>query len=168
MMGKKSVSDILKTAILLERNSNIFYSTVAKQTSIEAVREIFLMLAEEEKDHIDFLSQQYAYYEKNNSFLQNKFIEKPNNTDITQILTPKIKNQIMAASFEAAAISAAIDFENRSIEIYSNRSKTSSDPYEKKMYQTLADWEKTHHRFLHRLNEDLKEKIWNDNKFWPF
>jgi len=27
---------------------------------------------------------------------------------------------------------------------------------------------KTHHHLLHKLNEDLKEQIWNDNSFWPF
>jgi hypothetical protein len=39
---------------------------------------------------------------------------------------------------------------------------------EKEAYQMLADWESGHHRLLHRLNEDLKEQIWNDNSFWPF
>ena len=75
---------------------------------------------------------------------------------------------IVLGGFEAAAISAAIDFENRAIEVYTNRAKEATDSNEKEMYQMLADWEKTHHRLLYNLNEDLKEQIWNDNNFWPF
>jgi rubrerythrin len=52
--------------------------------------------------------------------------------------------------------------------VYSSRAKEATDENEKEMYQMLADWEKTHHTLLHRLNEDLKEQIWNDNQFWPF
>jgi rubrerythrin len=85
-----------------------------------------------------------------------------------EILTEQIKKEISAASFEAAAISAAIDFENRAIEIYSKRAEEATDLNEKALYQMLADWEKTHHHLLHKLNEDLKEQIWNDNNFWPF
>jgi len=32
----------------------------------------------------------------------------------------------------------------------------------------LADWEKGHHYWLHKINEDLKEQVWYDNNFWPF
>ncbi len=69
---------------------------------------------------------------------------------------------------EAAAISAAIDFENRAIKVYQGRADETTDPNEKAMYQMLADWERTHHHLLHKLNEDLKEQVWHDNNFWPF
>jgi len=59
-----------------------------------------------------------------------------------KFLTEKVKSEISAAGFEAAAISAAIDFENRAIEVYSSRAKEATDSNEKEMYQMLADWEK--------------------------
>jgi len=167
-MEQTSATDILKTAILLERRGKAFYSTIAKQTGSAAVRKIFTMMAEEEDEHINFLSRQFANYEKNNAFLMNEASAPVDDTAVVEILTKEIKKQITAASFEAAAISAAIDFENRAIEIYSTRAKAATDTNEKAMYQMLADWEKTHHHLLHRLNEDLKEEIWNDNNFWPF
>ncbi len=167
-METKSASDILKTAILLERRGKAFYSNIAKQTESEAVRKIFTMMAEEEDEHIGFLSRQFANYEKNHEFLKNEPANQVDDTDAVEILTKEIKAQISAASFEAAAISAAIDFETRAIEVYSSRAETATDPNETEMYQMLADWEKTHHHLLHRLNEDLKEDIWNDNNFWPF
>lgn len=89
-------------------------------------------------------------------------------TDAVMILSEKIKKEISAAGFEAAAISAAIDFENNAIAVYSQRAQEATDPNEKAMYHMLAEWEKGHHHLLHKLNEDLKEQIWNDNNFWPF
>ena len=56
------------------------------------------------------------------------------------------------------AISAAIDFENRAIEIYQGRANGATDLNEKEMYQTLADWERTHFHMLHKIDEELKEQ----------
>ena len=80
----------------------------------------------------------------------------------------KVKDEISAAGFEAAAISAAIDFENRAVEVYQARADEADDPNEKETYQMLADWERTHHRLLYKLDEDLREQVWYDHNFWPF
>lgn len=167
-MEKKSPTDILKTAILLERRGKAFYSQIARQTESKSVKKIFEMMAEEEDDHIDFLSKQFKHYEKNQEFVKNTPADHVDDTDVVKILSEEIKKEISAASFEAAAISAAIDFENRAVEIYSTRAAEATDPNEKETYQMLADWEKTHHQLLHKLNEDLKEQVWYDNNFWLF
>ena len=164
----KSAEDILKTAILLERRGKAFYTTAARQTESEAARKIFTMMAEEEEEHITFLSRQFADYQKNGKFSKIDIDEPVDDTEVVMILSEQVKKEISAAGFEAAAISAAIDFENRAIEVYQGRADEATDQNEKEMYQMLADWERTHHHLLHRLNEDLKEQIWNDNSFWPF
>ena len=51
-MEKKSATDILKTAILLERRGKAFYSNIARQTQSEAVRKIFTMMAEEVREYM--------------------------------------------------------------------------------------------------------------------
>jgi len=168
MEAKKSATDILKTAILLERRGKAFYTLVARQTESSSARRIFEMMAEEEDAHVAFLSKQFAHYEKNHEFLKNEEHQDVDDTEAVMILSEQIKKEISAAGFEAAAISAAIDFENRAIEVYSSRAAEATDPNEKDMYQMLADWEKGHHKLLHHLNEDLKEQVWNDNNFWPF
>lgn len=159
--------NVLKTAILLERRGQAFYTHAASMSENSSVKKIFEMMAEEENAHIDFLVTQFKSFSDLNRFLE---IKDPieDNDDSMEILTEKVKTEISAAGFEAAAISAAIDFENRAIEVYSNRAIEASDPNEKEMYKMLADWEKAHHHLLYKLNEDLKEKIWNDNSFWPF
>jgi len=167
-MEQSKALDILKTAILLERRGKAFYSNVAEKTESPAAKKIFTMMAEEEDEHIKFLSRQFANYVKNHQFAKNDTEAPVDDTDAVKILSEEMKKEISAASFEAAAICAAIDFENRAIQVYSDRATEATDPHEKEMYQMLADWEKGHHKLLHQLNEDLKQQIWNDNQFWPF
>ena len=113
-MGK-SAEDVLKTAILLERRGKAFYTTAARQTESEAARKIFTMMADEEDEHIEFLSKQFAEYNKNGKFSKNDVEEPVDDTEAVMILSEKVKKEISAAGFEAAAISAALDFENRAI-----------------------------------------------------
>ncbi len=159
--------DVLKTAILLERRGKAFYTQAARQSESKSAKKIFEMMAEEEDEHIEFLTRQFKNYHEHHEFLKSDPAPEEDET-VVEILSEKIRNEINAAGFEAAAISAAIDFENRAIDIYSKRAEEATDPNEKEMYQMLADWEKGHHHLLYKLNEDLKEEIWNDNNFWPF
>lgn len=160
--------DILKQAILLERRGKAFYTQVAQQTSNPDVKAIFEIMAKEEDLHEKYLSGQYKAYEKEGRFTA---LDLPKETDdgiASMVLNKEMKGSIEAASFEAAAISAAIDMENKAIKIYADQAEAATDPKEKELYQWLSDWEKTHHKILHQLDEDLKERIWNDNQFWPF
>ncbi len=159
--------EVLKTAILLERRGKAFYTQAARQTESKSAKKIFEMMAEEEDEHIEFLTKQFKNYVEHHEFLKTDPAPDEDET-VVEILSKKIRSEINAAGYEAAAISAAIDFENRAIKIYSDRAEEATDPNEKDMYQMLADWEKGHHHLLHRLSEDLKEDIWNDNNFWPF
>ena len=165
---KESAEDILKTAILLERRGKAFYTTAARETKSDAVRRIFVMMADEEEEHIAFLSRQFAEYKKSGKFAENAIVHPANDEAAATILSDQVKKEISAADFEAAAISAAIDFENRAVDVYQSRANETADPNEKEMYQMLADWERTHFRLLHKVNEELKEQIWYDNNFWPF
>jgi len=166
-METKTASDILKTAILMERRGKAFYEKVAEQTQSMDVRNIFNIMAEEENSHIEFLSKQFSSYEKNKTFAKNDF-HTADDQIAKMILNKDIKKQISAAGFEAAAISAAIDMENKAIEVYSSRAKESTDESEKELFNFLANWEKGHLKMLMELNKELMEQVWYDNSFWPF
>lgn len=169
VMANKTATDILKEAILLERRGKAFYSTVARQTQSEAARKIFTMMAEEEDDHIRFLSEQFSHYEKEGSFKENEGGNQHTDDEVAmKVLSADMMKEIEAAGFEAAAISAAMDFETRAVKIYSERAAEANDTNEKEMYAMLAEWEKGHHHWLHKMNEELKEQVWFDNNFWPF
>lgn len=167
-MENTKALDILKTAILLEKRGRAFYEKMAEQTQSPEARKIFTTMAEEEKAHIEFLSVQYSHYAKDGNFLKPQTNESDLEDDSHLVMTPQLVKEISAASFEAAAISAAMDFETRAVELYANRAKEATDPNEKELYGWLARWESGHHKILFDLNEALKENIWNDNHFWPF
>lgn len=168
-MNKEKALDILKTAILLERRGKSFYTQVAQHTQVPEVKEIFTFMAEEEQTHIDFLSEAYKELNEKESFSKQVLADSsPNEDVVNKILDIGIKDKINAASYEAAAIAAAIDMENRAIKVYSERADEAEDQNEKELYQWLADWEKDHHKVLMDMNKELMESIWYDNQFWPF
>lgn len=168
-MTSNTVTDILKKAVIMEARGKALYAKVAEQTTSEGVKKVFHAMAEEEQLHIEFLQKQLAHYQKTGKFDQNELDRASGDDSIANtILTDSIISEISGAGFEAAAISAAIDMENKSIEVYSARAKEASDPNEKELYEWLANWEKGHHKLLIELNRQLTEQVWYDNNFWPF
>jgi len=167
-METKTTTDILKTALLMERRGKAFYEKVAGNTPNAEVKKIFTLMAEEEQTHIDFLSKQFATFSKNKSFGKEQLKGPGSELAAKLILSPEIKKSISAAGFEAAAISSAIDMETKAIEVYTQWADEATDPNEKELFHWLANWEKGHHKILHQLDEELKESIWYDNQFWPF
>ena len=167
-MEAQKVIDILKQAILLEKRGYSFYTTVAEQAKDPDIKNIFTIMAEEETTHVKFLSDQFASYEKNHKFLKVNLPDLANEKIATLVLSEEIKKKISAAGFEAAAIAAAIDMEKRAIEIYSSQAEAATDDNEKHLYAWLSEWEKSHLKILTNLDNELKEKIWFDNQFWPF
>ena len=63
-MEEPKTLDILKVAILLERRGKAFYKKVSQQTDNEDVKNIFEIMANEEDEHIKFLTEQYLNYSK--------------------------------------------------------------------------------------------------------
>lgn len=160
--------EILKRAILMEKRGFAFYSSIAEKTDSPDVKKIFEIMAKEEVYHVQFLSEQFADYMKNKAFSKKDYKVSDEESISKMILSKDIKKQISAASFEAAAISAAIDFETKAVEVYAKQAEETKDPNEKDLYIMLANWERTHYKILFDLDKDLKESIWDDNSFWPY
>lgn len=167
-METKNTLDILKMAILMEKRGVAFYTNVSGQTSDPSISNIFNTMAAEESIHIKFLSEQFLSFEKNQEFNCPNLPDQAADGIANMVLSEDVKNKIAAAGFEAAAISAAIDMEKKAIEVYSKQAEATKNPNEKKLYNWLSDWEKGHLKILNDLDNELKEKIWYDNRFWPF
>jgi rubrerythrin len=167
-METQKAIDILKQAILLEKRGYSFYSTVAEQTKDPDIKNIFVIMAEEETTHVKFLSDQFTSYEKNHQFLKVALPDLAHEKISNLVLSDEIKKKISATGFEAAAIAAAIDMEKRAIAVYSSQAEAATDDNEKHLYAWLAEWEKSHLKVLTDLDNELKERVWFDSKFWPF
>ena len=165
-MSQEKPLDIIKGAILLERKGKAFYENAFQNTKSETVGEIFNTLANEEEKHIDILEEQYGHLMREGELKAVKRDEKP--MDISSVvITEKVQQEVSAAGYEAAAISAAIALEEQAVKFYSEHASSTDNHIEKELYQWLANWEKTHLTFLSELDRELMENIWYDNKFWP-
>jgi rubrerythrin len=167
-MDTNKTLDILKMAILMEKRGIAFYTNVAGQTTDPEISTIFKTMSEEESIHVKFLSEQFLSFEKNKEFTCPNLQDQAADGIANMVLSEEVKNRITAAGFEAAAISAAIDMEKKAIEVYSKQAEAATDSNEKILYNWLSDWEKGHLKILNDLDNELKEKIWYNNQFWPF
>ena len=168
MMSETRAQEILKEAILLEVKGQAFYRKVAEQAGGPAVKDFFEIMADEESRHIDVLSKQYRALSTDGRFADPGAEMNASGRIDAQVLTPKLKEQISAADFESAAISAAVAMEKNAVRLYTERAGATGDPNEKKLYGWLAAWEQDHLNFLAQVESELREKIWHDQNFWPF
>jgi rubrerythrin len=167
-MKEDKTMEILKNAILLEQKGQAFYAKVAQQATSKAVKRFFKMMADEEKKHIRALSEQFKAYQTSQKFDVAKFDNHQRSDVASEVLTRELKQEISAADFEAAAISAAMFMEENAIKLYSDREITATEPNEKALYGWLAKWETQHLNFLADIDKELTEQIWHDQNFWPF
>ena len=167
-MNDDKAIDILKSAILLEKRGQAFYSKIARQTSGKAVKAFFEMMADEEVKHVEILTEQYKAYRQNKKFNPGDYQEDHGDSISSKILTKELKAEISAVDYEAAAISAAMAMEKNAIQLYSDRASDAADPNEKALYKWLSEWELQHLNFLAEIDKGLTEQVWYDNNFWPF
>ncbi len=167
-MENEKALEIIKSAILMEVRGQAFYKSVVERTNNSDIKNIFNIMADEEKLHADFLTKHYLTIKQG---LSPETILLPKETSeniVNLILSKDIKNQVSGAGYEAAAISASIDMENKAVEIYTNFANETTDHEIKELFFWLANWEKGHVKMLSELDKELREKIWFDNNFWPF
>ena len=93
--------EILKQAILLEKQGQAFYSQVAGQASGKAVKQFFEMMAAEEAKHVKILSDQFKVYKNNSQFAPEAISDDHSEDVATNVLTREMKNEISAADYEA-------------------------------------------------------------------
>lgn len=161
----ESQEDILKGALLLEKRGKVLYEASARGAESGAVRDVFLTLAQEEGRHIEILSKAFAGLMQTGK-LDAPATERP--TDVAgRVLTNAVKAEISAASYEAAALYAAMALEERAVAFYADAERKSSGEA-KELYGWLARWERTHLDLLTSLDQDLRQRVWNDQHFWPF
>ncbi|MCP3900082.1 MAG: ferritin family protein [Desulfobacteraceae bacterium] len=157
--------DIFKNAFLLEQQGKSLYKQAMEKAKSKEVKYFFKSMVDDKKEHIDTLVKQFKAYQKNKKFVPGKHGNEGATTVAPAILDDSLKAKINTAGFEATAITAAISFERRAVDLYGNRAEESTDPEEKKMYKWLSVLEKTHLNKLIALEESLIENTRNDSNF---
>ncbi len=165
-MPENKLIEILKGALLLEHKGRALYKSVIDSTKVKGVKDLFSLLAREEEKHIHMLNKQFSRLSKGGGF-DITDIKDSHAETAEAVLTDIIKENVSGAGYEAAVISAALEFEKNSVRYYSDHAESARSEDEKKLFEWLRDWEKGHMMMLARIDNDLKEKIWFDHQFWP-
>jgi len=152
----------------MERQGKQLYETAKAHAENNEVKEFFQSLVEDEQEHMDILEKQFKAYMSSGKFMAGGFENDASAVKAPDILSDAVKNNINAAGFESTAITAAIGFEEKAVQLYAQRAQEATDPEEKKMYHWLSAWETTHLKKLVDIQESLMARIWEDNSFWPF
>lgn len=166
-MSKETRKDILKGALLLEHKGKALYDSVVGSTEIEEVKELFRMLSAEENKHIAVLTKQLVRLSEEGESQEPFDSQEFPSSTVEAVLTGKIVDSVHGAGYEAAVISAALDFEKKAVHYYTEKAELTDDEDEKYLYEWLRRWETGHMQMLADLDKGLKEKIWFDNSFWP-
>ena len=167
-MAETKAMQVLKNGILLEKKGQAFYSKVSSDTNSNVLKDFFDTMAKQEAMHLKFLSEQYSIYQETKCFGKIQYPVNEESFAVSDVITKEVIEAIGAASFEAAAISAAMIMEDNAIKMYATRAAEAEDSEEKALYTWLSEWEKGHLAFLSELDRMITEEIWFDNNFWPF
>jgi rubrerythrin len=165
-MSKNEKLDIIKGALLLEHKGKALYESVIETSEIPEIKGLFQTLAAEEDHHIIILKKQYSRLLKDQDYDISE-LEESHSEVGDKVASSETVNSIFGAGYEAAVVSAALEFEKRAVEYYSQQATAAGSKAQSELYQWLADWEKTHMEMLAKIDDDIKEQIWFDNRFWP-
>lgn len=166
MSQEQTALDIVKGAILLEHKGKALYDSVVAATAVPAVKELFAWLSKEEVSHIAFLETQYKRLAQGRSF-DAAGLEGGGAGAANSVLTEEIVKNVSGAGYEAAVISAALEFEKRAVAYYTDQAERAGSREAKDVFGWLSRWETSHMEMLAEVDDGLKEEIWYDNQFWP-
>jgi rubrerythrin len=158
--------DAIKGAILLERRGQAFYRSVAEGADSDAVSEVFSIMSDEEKKHEEVLQRHYSSLVREGRLAAiGELGEVREHT--AEALTENVRQEVKAAGYEAAAISAAMALEKEAESYYSQKRDQAESDVERDLYDWLARWEHGHLEMLADMDRALQEDIWFENRFWP-
>lgn len=163
------VTDGLLKAMKAEHDGHYFYLSAARNTEDPHGKNVFEMLADEERQHMEFLRAQYkAYMETGQADRSVSLNMKKKLAADSPIFSPALKKGLKQAHYEMSALSIGIMLEQNSVAFYGGQAAAAHDEAAKDLYAQLADWERGHLSMLLRQEAALKEDYWRQAGFEPF
>ena len=170
MAGPEELLEVLKKAILVERDGHEFYKVASKSTTDEQGKSVLESLAKDEIEHFKMLKTQYDALAKGQKLKFTK-AERGTGLDLSKaspIFSEDFKKRIKDYNFEMSALSIGVLLEKNSIEFYKNSAEKIDDLDLKALFNYLADWEKQHLEALIKQQRFLQEDYWAKAQFYPF
>ena len=153
--------DALEVSLSIEKQGFIFYDKAAKSATDPRVRDVFLRLANEEKEHIQSLQNTARFLQpalaskatsrksRTESFIKNEILGK-----VFPVLGDD-KNEVHIAHSDFEALTIGIDAEMRSIEVLNQLMASEKKVDVRMIFNHLLVEEKKHLSAL----EEIKKKL---------
>jgi rubrerythrin len=167
MQNKKEILIAMRKAMQGEIDSINLYQESAIKSTDKEVKKFFCERVEEEKKHYNFLLKAYKDIDTDKSPVD-LTIELTNSHPYTPIINPDFVKRLAENSFIFSAISTGILLEKTSFDYYEKQAQEAQIDEIKKLYNVLADWEKTHYDDLLKLQKETEKIYWEINNFEPF
>jgi rubrerythrin len=145
---------MLSTALEMEEKGRAFYERVVSTCKNSVGREIFAMLLEDEKIHMDRIKKIYDSLCGGEDWCTWDGSELPR-SNLTAVFRKMAKEHGANVSVDAddlEALDIGIDFEARSVEFYEEQLKKATDNLETAFIKEMISEEKSHYAAL----EDMK------------
>ena len=157
---------ILVEAMEIELNGIELYKLASEKTDDLQARKTFMFLSNEELKHYNALKKIFDSISKGKGFkIELPIFEVPS---FDKIFSDDFRANLKGKNFEFSAVSTGMLLEKNSVNFYRKQKENSITEKEKELFETLEKWEEEHLRILEREYNDIKEKFWIDNKFYPF
>jgi len=152
--------EILKTAIINEQEGHQFYLMAAEKADNQDVREVFLNLAGDEKDHESWLRTIYREIIQKGQPGQLTIDEFSRSPEIFS--ADKLKN---AGGLTVSALHVGVMMEKDSMDFYWRAAKQTNIPELKNLLEALAKWESKHLEILEEAYDFARDDWWEHQGF---
>ncbi|MBD3237541.1 MAG: hypothetical protein GF330_12615 [Candidatus Eisenbacteria bacterium] len=163
------IAEGLERAMQAETEGYYFYKMAAQSTADAKGRQTFEDLAQEEREHFEFLRDQRRAVQKSGAPDAQRTLGKPRRfTGDHPIFSEEIQKRVGSAHYEMTALAIGIQLELSSIRFYREEAEAVEDAAAQAFYRDLAEWEQGHLSLLQRQADALKEEYWHAAHFAPF
>ena len=157
--GQDKTLDALRIAIQMEIDGKEYYLKASQESSNELGKKLLQSLAAEENIHRQKFEEIYDAIRNKKAWPATDF--QPDGGKRLRTIfvraTEEMGSDIKALATELEAVQTAMDMENKSYDLYKDRSQTATYDTERDFYQTLAAEEREHHLILLDYYEYLKD-----------
>lgn len=156
---------IIKQAILNEIEGYEFYKMASKNAELKEVSDVLLMLAGEEKKHVEWLEELFNKIKDDKTDdIRLADLENPPSPQIFK--WEKVDRKHIGVAVSSFAI--GMQMEKASVEYYKEAIEKTQIEEAKKLYKVLVAWEQNHLEIFSKEYDVLAEDWWNDQGFQPF
>ena len=157
--------DALEVSLSIEKQGFIFYDKAAKSATDPRVRDVFLYLENEEKEHIQSLQNKTRFLQP---ALANKAAFRKSGTEsfIKNEILGKVfpvpgddKNEVHIAHSDFEALTIGIDAEMRSIEVLNQLMASEKKVDVRMIFNHLLVEEKKHLSALEEIKKELSQGV---------